>query len=96
MKAKWIRIANASVSLMSVDAENSDFRKTIIRSLDCDIFGVNETFFRNNESITLDGYTFFSHNRKQIHRWAKRGSGGVGVFVSNKLLEVYQISEFNF
>ena len=74
------------------EAENSEFRRTIITYLDCDIFCVNETFFRNNETVSLDGYTFFDHNRKNIHRNARRGSGGVGVFVKSELFNQYDIT----
>ena len=74
------------------EAENSEFRRTIISSLNCDIFCVNETFFRVNETVSLDGYIFYGHNRKNIHRNAKRGSGGVGVFVKSELLQQYDIA----
>ncbi|MEW8545344.1 MAG: reverse transcriptase family protein, partial [Candidatus Thiodiazotropha sp.] len=74
------------------EAENSNFRQNIIRSLDCDIFSVNETFFRNNETVSIDGYKFYSRNRKNVHKNAKRGSGGVGVFVKAELTQLYDIS----
>ena len=42
--------------------------------------------------MSLDEYTFLSHNRKNIHRKAKRASGGVGVFVKNELFQQYHVS----
>ena len=53
---------------------------------------MDETFFRNNETVSLDGYTFFDHNRKNIHRNARRGSGGVGAFVKSDLFHQYDIT----
>ena len=94
--AQQIRIACALVFFnvggwSLKDPENSNFRQTVINSLSCDIFGVNETFFRHNEYVTVEGYTFYAHNRKNLHRSAKRGSGGVGVFVKNELCETYAV-----
>ena len=40
-----------------------------------------ETHLQRDESITLEGYTWFGHNRLKIHRNAIRGSGGVGILI---------------
>ena len=64
------------------ETENSNFRQTIIRSLECDIFSVNETFFfviMNPYPLTDINFTPETENTfTEMH---KRGSGGVGVFV---------------
>ena len=36
-------------------------------------------------------FPFYVHNRKNIHKNAKRGSGGVGVFVENDIRETYSV-----
>ena len=43
-------------------------------------------------SVYVEGYTVYSHNRKNLHRNAKRGSGVVGVFVKTELCETYNAS----
>lgn len=75
-----------------IESENSYFRRKIVESLDFDIFCVNETFLRKEDSIIVNGYTFYSNNRTNIHRNAKRGSGGVGIFVKNELMSLYNVS----
>ena len=48
--------------------------------------GVAETWLKDGDVATLDGYSWFGHNRQALSRKAVRGSGGVGVFVRNALL----------
>ncbi|CAC5403302.1 unnamed protein product [Mytilus coruscus] len=44
-----------------------------------------------NNKISVDGYTWFGHNRIGIHIRAKAGSGGVGFFVRNDLMELFNV-----
>ncbi|XP_071102383.1 uncharacterized protein [Haliotis cracherodii] len=53
--------------------------------MECDIFGVCETFLKNGSKLNVDGFTWYGNNRKNINKRAKRGSGGVGVFVKKTL-----------
>ena len=39
----------------------------------------------------LNGFHWFGNNRKNIHVRARKGSGGVGVFVKNELLCTFSI-----
>jgi len=39
--------------------------------------------------IKLDNYTWFGHNRSELHRNAQRGSGGVGLLTKNCVLAHY-------
>ena len=61
-------------------------------SCDLDIIGIAETHLLNDSAPTLDGYSAFSHNRTQIHKRAKVGSGGVSLFFKNEIVESYNIS----
>ena len=40
----------------------------------------------------LDGYTWFGNNRKRIHVRARTGSGGVGFFIKDSVLQNFQVS----
>ena len=61
-------------------------------SCDLDIIGIAETHLLNDSAPTLDGYSAFSHNRTQIHKLAKVGSGGVSLLINNEIVESYNIS----
>lgn len=74
------------------DSENKLFREQVVISSNCDIFCVVETFLKNTETLRIDGYTFYGHNRGDLHKRAKRGSGGVGIFVRNQLLNMFTVS----
>ena len=75
------------------NSDNFNFRNCGVQYLNCDIFCVVETFLRGNESLALPaGYTFYGHNRGNLHNNARRGSGGVGVFVRDSLVQLYDIS----
>ena len=42
--------------------------------------------------IQLPGFTWFGHNRANIHRNARAGSGGVGLFINDNLLVDFNVS----
>ena len=69
---------------------NSNLRSSVIKLTESQIFCVNETHLTGNLSIEIEGFTWIGHNRTNIHRKAKKGSGGVGIFVSNSLLVSYK------
>ncbi|CAG2223305.1 unnamed protein product [Mytilus edulis] len=50
-----------------------------------------ETHLVKNNTISVDGYTWFGHNRIGIHIRAKAGSGGVGFLVRNDLMELFNV-----
>ena len=41
--------------------------------------------------IGMDGYSWFSNNRNNIHIRAKKGSGGIGFLVKKYILEQYSV-----
>ena len=71
-------------------SDNHILRSSCVLNCDIDILGISESHLTGSEVLHLEGFTWFGHNRKEIHRNAKAGSGGVGFFVSNHL-----VSEFN-
>lgn len=64
---------------------NEYLRKMIIECVKPDILCINETFLKGNSSIQMDKYEFIDHKRKNIHRNAKRGSGGIGMFIDKTM-----------
>ena len=51
-----------------------------------------ETKLRNKDTIKLPGYHFFGQNRQQLHVRARAGSGGIGVFVKDEIMQQYNVS----
>ena len=47
---------------------------------------------KNSQTINLEGYRFYAHNRQHTHVNAPKGSGGVGIFVRNCLFDDFEIS----
>ena len=65
----------------------------MVNLFDCDIFAVCETFLRGSETLNLSDYTWVGQNRNtNISPNARRGSGGVGVFIKNEFLVNYDLS----
>ena len=44
---------------------------------------------KNKETLSLSGYHWYGNNRANLHKNARHGSGGVGAFVKNCILEQY-------
>ena len=50
-----------------------------------------ETHLAGQNRIEIDGYTWYGHNRTEIHRNAPRASGGVGILVKNSISKLFEI-----
>ena len=70
-------------------------RTEIILNLDLDIVCVCETHLIGNESISINGYSSYCNNRLVKKGKRKRGSGGVAILVSNKLLSNFVVSRLD-
>ena len=53
------------------------------------IISICETYLKSETSAYIDEYYFHGHNRLNIPNPAIKGSGGVGVFVSNNIFSSY-------
>ena len=69
---------------------NSSLRSSIIKVTESQILCVNETHLTGNLSIEIQGFTWICHKGTKIHRKSKKGSGGLGIFVSHSLLVSYK------
>ena len=63
--------------------------------LDIDILGIGETHLTCENNIEIAGYTWIGHNRANLHRKARVGSGGVGLLYKKELSNVYHVSVLN-
>lgn len=71
--------------------DNHNLREAILNSLNADIITICETHLRDQEVIDINGYSWYGHNRTDIHRNAPKGSGGVGIFIKQCLFNCYNI-----
>ena len=81
--------------MVQKDADNKHFREQLLLNSDCDIFCIVETFLKNKDTLYVPGFKYYAHNRVNINRRAKRGSGGVGVFIRNELFDMFSVSVLN-
>ena len=75
--------------------ESVSFHENIVIQLNYDIFAISESHLRPNESITLNGYTWYGHNRAQLSINAVRGSGGVRVFIKDSVLSLFDVYDLD-
>ena len=75
------------------DSDSYKLREDIINHVNFDILGVAETHFLGDQILQIDGYPWYGQNRKNLHKNAKRGSGGVGFLIrSNLMIFFYNVS----
>ena len=74
--------------------ENSkDLKNELFSTSDCELLCLTETKLLgdNNINVREYGYVFVGHNRREVHRLAPTGSGGVGLLVKEDLLEDFNV-----
>ena len=72
---------------------NSVLRKSILVHVKPDIVFLVETKLKGNNVINFKGYTWYGLNRKKQLRSAKCGSGGVGIFIRDGILQEWSFLE---
>ena len=70
---------------------NWSFKKDILLGTKAEIICVNETHFRQGKQVSMEGYTAKFHNRKRVNNRAKKGFGGVAIFIKNTLYKQFDI-----
>lgn len=73
-------------------SDNYITRVAGIQYLNLDIVGLAVTHLTADTQLNIDGYTWFGHNRRDLHLRAKTGSGGVGFLVKDALLVDFDVS----
>ena len=71
---------------------NSNLRQNVLKYVEPDVIIIVETKLKHAETINLDGFKWYGFNRKSQLKTAKCGSGGVGFFISYKLLEYMEVT----
>ena len=66
-------------------------RCALLTSLKPDILSVNETHLTRENTLSLSNYVWFGFNRKFTHVRAPKGSGGVGLFINERLLQIFNV-----
>ena len=64
----------------------------MINIIDPDIVCLTETHLNGGDSINMKGYIWFGNNCNHINKYAPKPSGGVGIFVKDKLLSYFSIN----
>ena len=67
---------------------NHELRTVLLKSLDPYFISLNETHL--SDSLELDGFIWFGHNRI-AHRRAVKASGGVGICVKKTILDSFSV-----
>ncbi len=63
---------------------------------DPDLIAVNETWFlKDRPDYNVPNYTFYLNNRKEVHKNARKGSGGVGILIHDRVLQQFKVTEVN-
>ncbi len=71
---------------------NEILRGKLVTYRNSDIISLNETHLKDDKKIELGGYKWEGHNRSKQHIRARKGYGGVGIFVKNSVYENYMVS----
>ena len=62
-----------------------------MKSINSDIVCIQETHLKENNTIYCKDYKWFGHNRVLQKKTVKKGSGGIGIFVKNSVLENFSV-----
>ena len=72
------------------DNVSSQIKRDIIDKHGSDIYSICETHLCNDDTISVDGYQWFGHNRTVPSGRAISGSGGVWFLISHEILKQYK------
>ena len=68
---------------------NKIFKQTVIASLYSDFWILPETHCQGNETINLNEFKVYQHNRNGNAN--RRGSGGIAIAIHNSVLETHEV-----
>ncbi len=72
-----------SLNVAGWTEQNQDLRVVILKYFNADVLCIQETHSLSDidHNISLPDYKYISHCRKNVLKRAKRGYGGVGIFI---------------
>ena len=78
-------------NMYGITPTNWSFKSKILKGIKADIICVNETHLLPRAKVELEGFNANLHNRTKVNENAKRGYGGVGIFIKNTLYDNFSI-----
>ena len=69
---------------------NNIFKKLVMKCLNVDIVILCEIHCLNDDTISIDNYTIFQHNR-QPQGGGRRGSGGIAIAIKNSIFFTHEV-----
>ena len=75
--------------------DNHDLRSSLIKCVNAYITCICETHIPGQNKIEIDGYTWYGHNRTEIHRNAPTASGGIGILVKESVTKLFDTEIFD-
>ena len=67
--------------------EEYDMRSAVIGFYSPDVVAVVESWLKGEDELVVEGYKWLGNNRRNLHKNAVRGSGGVGILVREEVLK---------
>lgn len=77
---------------LNKNTDNYQVRAECVKHLNTDVIAVVETHLTDVNTLEMNGYKWWGHNRTNLNCRAKSGSGGVGIFVKDALLHDFNVS----
>ena len=82
---------NTNGFLSVTNPYNTMFKKHVIKLLDLNIVILVEIHCLRDEVLEIEGYKVIQFNRQNISKNAIRGSGGIAILISSKILNTHKI-----
>ena len=87
----WVLLRISICVFFIVQLQNELICTQILDKINGNIICINKTILTGQNTIFIDGYTWYGHNRPTKHVNARRGSGGVRLFVKNELFNHFKV-----
>ena len=72
--------------------QNGELREQLVKLSECDIMCISETHLLKMQALNIENYKWFGYNRQLLHKNAPKGSGGIGVFVNQDILQTFDVN----
>jgi hypothetical protein len=72
-----------------INSDQYNVKTKCLEYLNLDILGIAESKLKPGINLSVPGYKWIGHNRTQLHKKARCGSGGVGFLIKERVLDDY-------